>query len=196
MATDRLSWNNVNNTAPRVYTCGYCGKSVSSVLGWTGARPPSEGQPEAQITIQLCPNRVNPTYFAIGEQIPDVAPGSEVQSLPAEVEKLYREARNCVASSSYTAAVLCARKLLMNIAVAQGDQPGRNFFEHIEYLAAKGFVPPNGRGWVDHIRKKGNEATHEIKMMTRSDAEELITFIEMLLKFIYEFPSRVPPQAP
>jgi hypothetical protein len=121
---------------------------------------------------------MNPTYFSIGQQIPDIAAGSEVQSLPPDVEKLYREARNCVAASAYTAAVLCARKLLMNIAVAQGDQPGRNFFEHIEYLAGKGFVPPNGRGWVDHIRRKGNEATHEIKMMSRADSEELITFIE------------------
>jgi hypothetical protein len=80
----------------------------------------------------------------------------------------------------------------MNIAVAQGHQPGRKFIEHIEFLAGKGFVPPNGSGWVDHIRRKGNEATHEIHMMTRPDAEELLVFIEMLLKFIYEFPSRVP----
>ena len=62
----------------------------------------------------------------------------------------------------------------------------------VEYLAANGFVPPNGRGWVDHIRKKGNEATHEIVFMTDKDAQELLAFSEMLLKFIYEFPSRVP----
>jgi hypothetical protein len=46
---------------------------------------------------------------------------------------------------------------------------------------------------VDHIRKKGNEATHEIALMGQADAEELIGFTEMLLKFIYEFPARVPP---
>ncbi len=59
-------------------------------------------------------------------------------------------------------------------------------------MAAKGYVPPNGRGWVDHIRKKGNEANHEIRLMTKIDAEELVSFAEMLLKFIYEFPERVP----
>jgi hypothetical protein len=46
---------------------------------------------------------------------------------------------------------------------------------------------------VDHIRKKGNEANHEIAIMSRTDAEELISFIEMLLKFMYEFPARIPP---
>jgi hypothetical protein len=53
-------------------------------------------------------------------------------------------------------------------------------------------VPPNGKGWVDHIRKKGNEATHEIVLMKKDDALELISFAEMLLKFIYEFPAQVP----
>ena len=80
----------------------------------------------------------------------------------------------------------------MNIAVNEGADPGLSFFKYVDYLATQGYVPPNGRGWVDHIRRKGNEATHEIALMSRDDAEELITFVEMLLKFIYEFPARVP----
>lgn len=82
--------------------------------------------------------------------------------------------------------------MLMNIAVQQGAKEGLRFIEYVEYLGANGFIPPNGKGWVDHIRKKGNEATHEISLMNLSDAEELIAFTEMLLKFIFEFPARVP----
>ena len=63
---------------------------------------------------------------------------------------------------------------------------------YVDFLANSGYVPPNGRGWVDHIRKKGNEATHEIAVMSGADAKELLVFIEMLLKSIYEFPSRIP----
>jgi hypothetical protein len=81
----------------------------------------------------------------------------------------------------------------MNVAVSQGAEAGNTFISYVEYLAANGYVPPNGKGWVDHIRKKGNEATHEIVLMSKDDAQELISFVEMLLKFIYEFPSRVPP---
>ena len=84
----------------------------------------------------------------------------------------------------------------MSIAVAQGAPANKSFVSYVEYLAEKGYVPPNGRGWVDHIRKKGNEANHEIKLMAQPDAEELVSFTEMLLKFIYEFPSRVPQTAP
>lgn len=45
---------------------------------------------------------------------------------------------------------------------------------------------------MDHIRRRGNEATHEIKLMTAAEAQELIVFTEMLLKFIFEFPAMVP----
>jgi len=80
----------------------------------------------------------------------------------------------------------------MNIAVSEGAKEGLRFIEYVDHLATKGFVPPNGRHWVDHIRKKGNEANHEITIMVNKDSQELLVFIEMLLKFIYEFPNLVP----
>jgi hypothetical protein len=112
------------------------------------------------------------------------------------LEALYEEARRSCSINAYTGSVLCCRKLLMNIAVSNGAQEGLKFIEYVEYLADKGFVPPNGKTWVDHIRKKGNEATHEIALMDKGAAEDLIAFSEMLLKFIYEFPSRVPQPKP
>lgn len=131
-------------------------------------------------------------------QIPGVPFGDPVLHLPAEVAALYDEARRCTAGSSYTAAVLATRKLLMHIAVNLGAKEGQNFMEYVQYLADNGYVPPNGKAWVDHIRKRGNEANHEILLMRKEDAADLINFTEMLLKFIYEFPKRVPvaPAAP
>jgi hypothetical protein len=81
----------------------------------------------------------------------------------------------------------------MHIAVEKGAPVGKTFLEYVGYLAQKGYVPPGGEGWVDHIRVKGNEANHEIKAMAETDAADLITFTEMLLKFIYEFPAKVKP---
>ena len=178
-----MNWNNLANITSKEYRCGYCGNVVASSQGYFI---------NAQINIHICPHCTNPTYFSGGAQTPGVAPGNEIEHLPKDVEALYREARNCVAISSYTSGVLTCRKLLMNIAVSQGAKEGQNFFSYVDYLADNGFVPPNGRAWVDHIRKKGNEANHEIILMGQEDAEELISFAEMLLKFIYEFPMKVP----
>ena len=93
--------------------------------------------------------------------------------------------------SSYTASVLCCRKLVMHIAVSKKAGEGKNFAYYIQYLSDNNYVPPGAKEWVDQIREKGNEANHEIVLMQKEDAEELISFIGMLLKIIYEFPSRV-----
>jgi hypothetical protein len=180
-------WGHVQEIPSKRYSCGFCDSLVGSAKGFKAG--------SSDHVICLCPNCDCPTYIHPDGQVPAVAPGNEVAALPTDVEALYREARNSTSVEAYTAAVLACRKLLMNIAVAQGAEADRRFIEYVQFLADNGYVPPHGKHWVDHIRKKGNEATHEIALMTRQDAEELIAFSEMLLKFIFEFPSRVPAAA-
>lgn len=181
-----MAWISVALIGSKQFRCGHCGFNVANDKGFFRDGGYSD-------RIYICPNCDRPSYFdACAKQYPGVVPGNEVQNLPPELEQLYREARNCCSLSAYTAAVLATRKMLMNIAVQQGAVEGLKFIDYVEHLASNGYIPPNGRGWVDHIRKKGNEATHEIDLMAQTDAEELIAFTEMLLKFIYEFPSRVP----
>lgn len=180
-----MSWQAQQPIESRAFTCGYCGNIVASAAGFCHAK-------QSHRRIYLCPHCDNPSFFTPNRQLPGVAPGNEVKALPSDIEALYREARNCVAASAYTGSVLISRKILMNTAVAQGAKPNLGFLDYVQYLADNGYVPPKGRGWVDHIRKKGNEATHEIAAMSEGDAQELVAFLEMLLKFIYEFPSKVP----
>jgi hypothetical protein len=87
--------------------------------------------------------------------------------------------------------MLC-RKVLMSIAVEKGASEGLRFIEYVNYLEANGYVPPGGKGWVDAIRKQGNDANHKIAPMIPSDASTLIEFTAMLLKIVYEFPARGP----
>jgi hypothetical protein len=112
--------------------------------------------------------------------------------VPEALNALYEEARRCTSQNCFTAAVLVCRKMLMNIAVQEGAAEGLKFIEYVTHLSDHGYVPPNGKHWVDHIRKKGNEATHEIALMSENDARELLGFVEMLLRFIYELPKMVP----
>lgn len=123
---------------------------------------------------------------------PGPAYGNEVGALPHEIAVLYREARAAVQAGAFTASVLTCRKILMHVAVEQGAKGNQNFMKYVEYLANNGYVPPHGKRWVDHIRKRGNEANHEIIVMEQHDAQELVSFTELLLKFVYELPSLVP----
>jgi DNA-directed RNA polymerase subunit RPC12/RpoP len=180
-----MQWKNIGTIQPRGYVCSYCNHRVGSSRGFETDSFPMN-------FIYICSLCGSPTYFDSRQtQFPGPAFGNAVLSLPEGVAALYSEARSCMTVNSFTAAVLTCRKLLMHIAVEKKTPEGKTFLLYVEYLADKGYVPPVGKGWVDHIRKKGNEENHEIKIMSLEDATDLITFSEMLLKFVYEFPARV-----
>ena len=188
-------WQGLQNIPSVTFICGFCGDKVASKEGYFATHSPSGGQQIA--FIRICPGCNGPTVFTrSGTRSPGTAPGNPVWNVPEDLSRLYNEARASTAAGAFTAAVLVCRKMLMNIAVVEGANEGKPFIKYIEYLADNGYVPPKGRVWVDYIRTRGNEATHEIEMMDESDAVALVTFVEMLLRFIYEFPQRVPAKIP
>lgn len=181
-----IHWPSVQ-TRPRRFVCGYCGATVGADRGWE-AYTDKDGR---RLEIKLCSYCNRPTYFEFDLQVPGAPFGEPVQHVPNDVETLYNEARRCMAAEATTAAVLACRKILMHVAVEKGAEPNKTYEHYVNYLATRGYAPPEAKEWVDSIRKKGNEANHEIVLMGRPDAEELLTFVSMLLKFIYEFPRRV-----
>lgn len=183
----QIAWANNIAISGKSYVCGFCGALVGPSQGYTSKV--SDGQVTA---IYICPHCYKPTFFNGHEQTPAPVYGDDVPRVPPKVSSLYDEARRCMSVSAHTAAVLVCRKLLMHIAVEKNAPERKSFIEYVEYLYDKGYVPPDGKEWVDHIRKRGNEANHEIADVPREHAEDLISFSEMLLRFVYEFPGRIP----
>jgi Domain of unknown function (DUF4145) len=189
-----LNWHELKSIGSKSYTCGYCGNPLASEKGYWATDP--HGKPAAYLYV--CHYCGKPSFFdPRGDQTPGVAFGRAVEGILEEsVAKLYDEARRATSAGAYTAAVLCLRKLLMHVAVSKGAREGQDFSSYVQYLLDHGYVPPDAKEWVDHIRQKGNEANHEIAIMPKDDAEELISFAEMLLKVIFEFPSKMKKKAP
>jgi len=185
-----VKWDNVRTIESRKYVCGHCDAFIASNQGYYAkyqSKPPAA--PPAAF-IYICHQCKYPTFFDPNDNpSPGSTYGEEVQDVEELVSCVYREARYAYSAGSYTASVLCCRKLLMHIAVSKGASVGESFISYVEYLADNNYVPPDARDWVDHIRKKGNEANHEIIVMQKEDAEELISFCEMLLKIVFEFPA-------
>jgi len=180
----QATWVALQDLPNKAFVCGYCTISVSSIRGNKLANTGS-----AQIgAVYIRPNCGGPVFFdAKRVQYPSPALGASVQHVPEPLNALYDEARRCTAQNCFTAAVLVCRKILMHIAVEESAEEGLNFLQYVNYLSDNGYLPPNGKHWVDHIRKKGNEANHEIVLMSATDARLLLTFVEMLLRFVYEF---------
>lgn len=180
------SWRNAESASPKSYLCGYCGDKVGpdkAFLGTSGSSIIAQ--------IYLCSSCRQPTYFdPAGSQWPGAAFGSQVGALPPEVEIIYGEVRRCMAASAWNTAVMACRKLLMHVAAERGAEDDKSFKYYVDWLVTNHYVPPGGDVWVGQIRERGNEANHEIQLMDQHIAEQIVSFTEMLLKFVYEFPAR------
>lgn len=160
-----VMWMRPHGLKPKKYQCSFCGSWVGSRIGYGG----SHGR-----FIYVCTNCGEATYFrSPTNQIPRVPPGSDVQNLPDQVATLYREARECVAVSAYTAAVLTCRKLLMHVAVAKGAGNG--------YGARPCFLPTPGfasRHWLailrSDFRRFGPKAPHSPLSLGASPCPSLL----------------------
>jgi hypothetical protein len=189
------SWGNLVTVNGYSYTCGYCGSNAGPSKGYqcvySSSRAGDSSVKFAEILI--CPTCNKPTFINTlnKQQVPGPRVGDDIEYLPDDIQQLYNEARNCVSVNAYTSSVLSCRKLLMNVSVTKGAEAGKRFAFYVDYLYENHFIPPNSKEWVDHIRQKGNEATHEINQMTESDAVELLEFTAMLLRFVYELPGKM-----
>lgn len=174
------------------FECGYCGANVASELGYSlGLDLISSGW-TSYAAIYICPSCNVPSVEipqSGGAMLPRPLPGRSIQGLPADIESLYEEARQCIKVGSPTACSLICRKILMNAAVVEGATANQSFQQYVNWLDTSGFVPKKGKDWVDQIRKLGNEATHEIHLVTEDDAKRVLLFTEMLLRFMFELPS-------
>lgn len=180
-------WNNPTEISSRHYKCGYCGKDAAPDKGYVAtdvARNKYIGH------IYICPYCKQPTFIdSTGKQTPKLTLGNDVLGISDnKVSDLYQEARNCTSTGAYTGAVMVCRKILMNLAVQHNAKENESFVYYVNFLVDGGFVPPKGKVWVDAIRKLGNEATHEISLMTEKDAQLILRFTEALLRFNFELP--------
>jgi len=185
-----IDWQSIINLESKKFICGYCGQPLASEKGWTAI---DRNTNKRVFFIYVCHHCDKPTFFdEKDEQTPGTIFGNDVDDVDdEEVKELYSEARKCTNNNAFTATVLCCRKLLMHIAVSKGAKEGLKFIEYVQYLSDNNYIPPDAKDWVDHIREKGNEANHEIKIMNEENAKDLISFSEMLLKLIYEFPANI-----
>ncbi|TYB73004.1 DUF4145 domain-containing protein [Bizionia myxarmorum] len=189
-----MKWNNITELNSKDYKCGHCGKDIASKEGYK-ATTENYGRMSSQSysidgQIYICHFCEKPTFFDYNdEQFPGAIFGNSVNYISDDlVSNLFEEARRCHSVNAFTSSVMCCRKLLMNISVSEGAKEGLSFQGYIDYLDNNGYVPPNGKTWVDNIRKLGNTANHKIETQNENNSKLILNFTSMLLKFIYEMP--------
>lgn len=183
-----------NEMSPaRKFQCGYCSSTISSEKGLRlGVYADGSGLIEGK-GIYICPNCKGPTFFDLNDvQHPGPLIGAELEHIPEDIKAIYEEARRCISVNANTGAVLLCRKLLMNIAVTLGADIDKSFAYYVQFMFDEGHITKKSLDWVDHIRKQGNSATHEIVIMTNEEAQLTLLFTEMILKNNFEYPASLP----
>lgn len=187
-----IGYTNHSHLPSHPITCGYCGRDIAPHIGYIINSIHRKNKSTQQVGyIYQCPHCNNPIFYFVdtGETVPGAIYGREIRNLPDNIQELYNECRTCYANQCYTSAQMIARTLLMHIAVEQGAEPGLSFVKYVNYLDDNGYIPPNGKNWVDFIRTSGNVANHEIVIKGKEETEKVITFLSTLLLVIYELPN-------
>jgi hypothetical protein len=112
--------------------------------------------------------------------------------VPEAILKILREARITFSAQCYRASAVMSRRILEAITVNKGENDG-SLASRIKSLVTKGVLDKNLGEWTTEIRLIGNFGAHfdPIKDVDKVDAEQIILFIEELIKYLYVMPSEI-----
>jgi len=178
-------WNKFDRLSTISFICWNCNNKVASEKGYYSYHPINNA---VLSIISICPNCNSPNMQDDEKNnIISPLPGIEIKNLPEQIEKTYNETRKCMQTVCFNAAIMLMRKMIMHIAVEEGDSEGKSFVEYVNFLCDEGIVPKKSRSKAESIRNLGNSANHEVENRTEDDAKNCFEFIELLLKVNYEF---------
>jgi hypothetical protein len=183
-------WENIYDVDDHTYHCGACGERTTGRFGIRQLSREHNRFARARATVVICSHCGSPTYFERFKQVyPKPRYRQNVEGITdSGVLDLYREARYCTSYEAFTSAAMLCRKILMHVAVSLGAKPNQNFKEYVDYLDREGYTPAKGKGWVDDIRDKGNEANHEIRIVSEEEAKKTLYFTGLILQLVYSAP--------
>jgi len=119
--------------------------------------------------------------------LPDTQLSSDI---PTEIASAFAEAVTALAANCPRAAGVMARRTLEAITVDKGETQGV-LADRLKTLATKGVLQPTLSDWAKEVRLVGNVGAHfdPMKQISKEDAQQLISFIRELMRYLYELPA-------
>lgn len=178
----------VSDLEEKDFTCGYCQSHNSSDKGLLLVETLSD-EYEQDGGVYICSHCKMPTFIWQDIQVPGVKTGNPISEVSDELKDIYDEARSSYAVGAYTGTVLLCQKILMNICVELGAEPGLQFAEYVTFLDENHFITSKIRSWVNRVKYEDAENSHEIVIKNKQRAGDLIKFCEMIIKTNFEYPN-------
>lgn len=119
--------------------------------------------------------------------------GMEISpDIPEIIQKILQEAKISYSYQCYRASAVMSRRTLEAITIDKGETEGV-LAKRIKNLIDKGILDRNLGEWATEIRLIGNSGAHfdPINDVEKEDANQIILFIEELIKYVYVMPTEI-----
>ena len=110
--------------------------------------------------------------------------------VPTEIAEVFQEATRSQYAECPRAAAVMARRTLEAI-TAEKSQTKGTLADRLDSLASNGILLPALADWSKEVRLVGNVGAHfdPISSVSMKDAEDLISFVRELVRYLYELPA-------
>jgi len=116
--------------------------------------------------------------------------------LPSNIHNFYSQAVSSLRGENFDSSAMMSRKVLeVSVKNIHPESTG-SLYRRIEALEAEGLITNSLKEWAHIIREDGNESAHEEEPVTRKFAEELLSFTELFLLYVFTMPGMVNERMP
>ena len=144
---------------------------------------------------------IDPTKqgFKLIETYPVPAPSKIPEYLPAPLGRFYKQAADASKRGDWDASGSMSRKAIdvstkMQLAKILDEAKAKSHktnFSRINALGAAGAITSDLQDWAHHVRVGGNDAAHDEDPFEKEEAEDLLSFTELYLVYVYTLPGRL-----
>ncbi|KDC51031.1 DUF4145 domain-containing protein [Pseudoalteromonas fuliginea] len=118
------------------------------------------------------------------------------EHLPNNINNFFSQAISSLRSENFDSSAMMSRKVLeVSVKNIHPESTG-SLYRRIEALEAEGLITGALKEWAHIIREDGNESAHEEEPVTREFAEEILSFTELFLLYVFTMPGMVNERMP
>jgi hypothetical protein len=135
-------------------------------------------------------------YYNSIEEYPRKIKSNIPEYLPANIHNFFLQACSSLRTENFDSSAIMSRKVL-EVSVKK-IHPARQgtLYKRIELLEAEGLITSDLKEWAHIIREDGNESAHEEEPVTKEFAEDILSFTEMFLLYVFTMPGMVNAKKP
>lgn len=144
---------------------------------------------------------VDPTKqgYRLTETHPVPTPSKIPEYLPDPLGRFYKQAADASKRGDWDASGSMSRKVidvstkmqLAKVADETTAKAHKTNFSRINALGAAGAITSDLQDWAHHVRVGGNDAAHDEEPFEKVEAEDLLSFTELYLVYVYTLPGRL-----